>query len=147
MLDQKLGLYLRHSANRFNTTRVFAGMRRPSGIMACTPALQDLREARAMPLARLWREHLEAGCPSELQGVQIAGSDVVALDAEVTAYVSAVVTQTCRNTDQRVSQRLEEIRIALEQTLTHAREPVAGYCTRLNCLVSPALSRLQTKPN
>ena len=100
-----------------------------------------------MPLARLWREHLEAGCPSELKGVEIAGSDVVALDAEVTAYVSAVVTRTCRNTDQRVSRRLEEIRAALEQTLTDPREPVAGYCTRLNGLVSAALRRLQAQPN
>src|SRR5262245_59768456 len=100
-----------------------------------------------MPLARLWREHLEAGCPSELQGVEIAGSDVVALDAEVTAYVSAVVTQTCINTDERVSRRLEEIRRALEQTRSHAPEPVANYCTRLNGLVSAALTRLRDKPN
>ena len=100
-----------------------------------------------MPLARLWREHLEAGCPSELQGVEIAGSDVVALDAEVTAYVSAVVTQTCRNTDERVSRRLEEIHEALEQTLTHAPEPVANYCARLDVLIGAALVRLRAKPS
>ena len=100
-----------------------------------------------MPLARLWREHLEAGCPNELQGLEIAGSDVVALDAEVTAYVSAVVMATCGNTDERVSHRLEEIRAALEQTLTHAPGHVASYCTRLNCLVSAALTQLQGKPN
>ena len=28
-----------------------------------------------MQLARLWREHLAAGCPRELAGVEIAGSD------------------------------------------------------------------------
>jgi hypothetical protein len=86
--------------------------------------------------------HLEAGCPSGLQGVEIAGSDVVALDAEVTAYVSAVVTQTCVNTDQRVSRRLEEIHAALEQMLAHAPGPVASYCSRLDCLVTAALIRL-----
>ena len=100
-----------------------------------------------MLLARLWREHLEAGCPSELQGVEIAGSDVVALDAEVTAYVSAVVTQTCINADQRVSRRLEEIHAALEQRLAHSPEPLASYCTRLDCLVSAALTRLRPKPS
>ncbi len=100
-----------------------------------------------MPLARLWREHLEAGCPSGLQGVEFAGSDVVALDAEVTAYVSAVVTQTCMNTDERVSRRLEEIHAALEQTLTSASPPVASYCARLDCLVSAALVRLRAKPH
>jgi len=103
-------------------------------------------ESYSMPLAHLWREHLEAGCPSGLQGVEIAGSDVVALDAEVTAYVSAVVTQTCINTDERVSRRLEEIHTALEQKLAHAPEPVASYCTRLDCLVSAALTRLRTNP-
>ena len=100
-----------------------------------------------MPLARLWREHLEAGCPSELQGVELAGSDVVALDAEVTAYVSAVVTRTCPNTDERVSRRLEEIHRALEQASTYAPAPVATYCARLNGLIGAALVRLGTKPN
>jgi len=99
-----------------------------------------------MPLARLWREHLEAGCPSELEGVEIAGSCVVALDAEVTAYVSAVITRTCGNTDEQVVRRLEEIHEALEQTLTHAPEPVASYCARLNCLVSAALGRVRATP-
>jgi hypothetical protein len=61
--------------------------------------------------------------------------------------VSAVVTHTCSNTDEQVSRRLEEIRRALEETLTHAPEPVADYCTRLNGLVSAALTRLQGKPN
>ncbi len=98
-----------------------------------------------MPLARLWREHLEAGCPSALQGVEIAGSDVVALDAEVTAYVSAVVTQTCINTDERVSRRLEEIHAALEQTRIDAPEPLASYCARLIGLVNAALTRLRAK--
>ena len=101
--------------------------------------------SRAMSLARLWREHLEAGCPSELQGVEIAGSDVVALDAEVTAYVSAVVTQTCLNTDERVSRRLEEIHEALAQTLVDAPAPVANYCARLNGLIGAALVRLRTR--
>jgi len=98
-----------------------------------------------MPLVRLWREHLEAGSPNGLQGVEIAGSDVVALDAEVTAYVSAVVTQTCINTDDRVSRRLEEIHAALERMLIQAPEPVASYCIRLDRLISAALTRLRAK--
>ena len=28
-----------------------------------------------MQLARLWREHLAAGCPTEVAGVEIAGSE------------------------------------------------------------------------
>jgi len=102
---------------------------------------------QSMPLARLWREHLEAGCPSDLQGVEIAGSDVVALDAEVTAYVSAVVTRTCLNTDERVSRRLEEIHRALEQASAHAPAPVATYCARLDGLIGAALVRLGAKTN
>jgi hypothetical protein len=91
-----------------------------------------------MQLAHLWREHLEAGCPSELKGVEIAGSDVVTLDAEVTACVSAVIMRT-GNTDERVCRRLQEIHEALERTLACAGEPVAGYCERLSRLVNAAL--------
>src|SRR4051812_42784293 len=47
-----------------------------------------------MALSRLWREHLEAGCPRELTGVEIAGTDARALDAEITACVSALLTRT-----------------------------------------------------
>jgi hypothetical protein len=91
-----------------------------------------------MQLADLWREHLEAGCPGELKGVEIAGSDVVTLDAEVTAYVSAVIMRTA-DTDERVCRRLHEIHEALERTLADAGKPVAGYCERLNRLVNAAL--------
>jgi hypothetical protein len=34
-----------------------------------------------------------------------------------------------------------------EQTLEHAPEPVASYCTRLDCLVTAALTRLRPKPS
>ena len=44
-----------------------------------------------MQLARLWREHLAAGCPTEVAGVEIAGSDARALDAEITACASALI--------------------------------------------------------
>jgi hypothetical protein len=100
---------------------------------------------RHMPLATLWREHLEAGCPSGVQGVEIAGSDLVALDAEVTAYVSGVVTHTCINTDDRITRRLEEIQAALGQPLAHAPQSEVSYCSRLNGLVSAALTRLRAK--
>jgi hypothetical protein len=91
-----------------------------------------------MQLARLWREHLAAGCPRELAGVEIAGSDARALDAEITACVSALI---CRSmtVDGRIERRLAEIQDALATKQVQAEEPVAGYCARLNRLVSAML--------
>ncbi|MGH9468087.1 MAG: hypothetical protein ACRD1Y_12115, partial [Terriglobales bacterium] len=68
--------------------------------------------AYCMQLARLWREHLAAGCPRELSGVEIAGSDARTLDAEITACVSALI---CRSmtVDERIERRLADIREAL----------------------------------
>jgi hypothetical protein len=90
-----------------------------------------------MQLTRLWREHLEAGCPSELQGVEIAGSNAIALDAEITACVSVLIIQP-RTADVRIERRLEEIRAALEAAADRS-EGVAEYCGRLNRLISAAL--------
>lgn len=91
-----------------------------------------------MQLARLWREHLAAGCPSELTGVQIAGSDARELDAEITSCASALI---CRATtlDGRMERRLQEISVALRDKQSRAEEPVAAYCARLNRLVSAVL--------
>jgi len=91
-----------------------------------------------MQLARIWREHLAAGCPSELVGVEIAGSDARELDAEITACASALI---CRATtvDGRMERRLTEIRSALATKQTGAQEPVAAYYARLNELVSALL--------
>jgi hypothetical protein len=91
-----------------------------------------------MQLARLWREHLEAGCPSELAGVQIAGTDARALDAEITACVSALLTRSIR-VDGRIERRLTEISSALSDKQSEAVPPVAAYCERLNRLVSAVL--------
>lgn len=91
-----------------------------------------------MQLARLWREHLAAGCPNELTGVEIAGTDARALDAEITACVSAVLTRTI-TVDGRIERRLCEIRSALVNKQAAANEPVAQYCQRLNQLVSAVL--------
>ena len=91
-----------------------------------------------MQLARLWREHLAAGCPGELAGVEIAGSDARALDAEITACVSALICQSMQ-VDERIERRLTEIRDALASKQVEAPEPVAGYCARLNRLVSTLL--------
>jgi hypothetical protein len=92
-----------------------------------------------MQLARLWREHLAAGCPRELSGVEIAGSDARALDAEITACVSALL---CRSltVDSRIERRLTEISDALKDKQAGADEPVATYYARLNQLVSAVLS-------
>jgi len=91
-----------------------------------------------MQLARLWREHLAAGCPSELVGVEIAGSDARALDAEITACASALICRAVK-VDGRMERRLNEISSALADKQAHAEEPVATYCARLNELVSAVL--------
>src|SRR5215831_1623086 len=85
-----------------------------------------------MPLSRLWREHLEAGCPSELAGVEIAGTEVRTLDAEITACVSAILTRSI-TVDGRIERRLAEISTALsDKRVESADTPVAQYCERLN---------------
>jgi hypothetical protein len=94
-----------------------------------------------MQLARLWREHLAAGCPTEVAGVEIAGSDARSLDAEITSCASALI---CRRmtVDGRMERRLTEIRTALTEKLGEPEngEPVvAAYYARLNELVSAVL--------
>jgi hypothetical protein len=91
-----------------------------------------------MQLARLWREHLAAGCPDELAGVELAGSDVRALDAEITACASALICKAMR-VDSRIERRLTEISTALVSKQAQADEPVAAYYARLNELVSAVL--------
>jgi hypothetical protein len=95
-----------------------------------------------MQLARLWRQHLAAGCPSELAGVEIAGTDARALDAEITSCVSALLTRTLR-VDERIERRLTEVSAELtrrQREAHEAGEPVAAYCARLNALVSAVLT-------
>lgn len=91
-----------------------------------------------MQLSRLWREHLEAGCPRELSGVEIAGTDARALDAEITACVSAVLTRRL-TLDRRMEHRLTEVSLELARQQATAQPPVAEYCARLNQLVSAVL--------
>jgi hypothetical protein len=100
-----------------------------------------------MQLARLWREHIAAGCPTELTGVEIAGSDARVLDAEITACASALI---CRRmtVDSRMERRLTEISTALADKLARygqADTPVAAaYYARLNELVSAVLVESQS---
>jgi hypothetical protein len=96
-----------------------------------------------MQLARLWREHLALGCPTELAGVQIAGSDARVLDAEITACASAMI---CRSmtVDSRMERRLSEISAALADKQTDTRDPAAAYYARLNELVSAVLVASRT---
>lgn len=92
-----------------------------------------------MQLSRLWQEHLKAGCPRELAGVEIAGTDARALDAEITACVSALLTRKM-TVDGRIERRLTEIRTALNDKQADSQTPpVAQYCARLNQLVSAVL--------
>jgi hypothetical protein len=93
-----------------------------------------------MQLARLWREHLAAGCPRELAGVEIAGSDARTLDAEITACVSALLGRAL-TVDGRIERRLTEISVALTDKQAEAdKQPVAAYYARLNQLVSAVLT-------
>jgi hypothetical protein len=91
-----------------------------------------------MPLSRLWREHLQAGCPRELAGVEIAGTEARELDAEISACVSAVLSRSI-TVDDRIERRLAEISTALRDKRAEAEEPVAQYCDRLNKLVRAVL--------
>jgi hypothetical protein len=92
-----------------------------------------------MQLARLWRQHLEAGYPRELTGVEIAGTDARTLDAEITSCVSALLTHTM-TVDDRIERRLTEISSALANKQAAADAPVAEFCQRLNGLVSAVLT-------
>lgn len=91
-----------------------------------------------MELRRLWREHMAAGCPRELAGVEIAGIDARVLDAEIASCACAVI---CRATtlDSRMERRLNDIRDALRDKQAEAEQPVAAYCARLNELVGAVL--------
>ena len=96
-----------------------------------------------MALARLWREHLRAGCPREIAGLEIAGTDARELDAEITACVSALLSRTLR-VDPRIERRLNEVRAELARRQTESEPPVAAYCARLNELVSAVLTESKT---
>jgi hypothetical protein len=96
-----------------------------------------------MQLARLWREHLAAGCPRELSGVEIAGTDARELDAEITACVCALLTHTLM-VDGRIERRLVEVSAELARRESSSAPPVAQYCARLNQLVSAVLTESKT---
>ncbi len=87
---------------------------------------------------------MAAGCPTELEGVEIAGSNARALDAEITACASALI---CRRmtVDGRMERRLTEIQLALAGRQADAEKPaVAAYFARLNELVSAVLVESHT---
>ena len=90
-----------------------------------------------MQLSQMWREHLQAGCPPEMRGLNIAGTAARELDAEITACVSACVTHSLKM-DSRIERRLHDISHALEHVDSVSPE-VAAYCSRLNKLVSAVL--------
>jgi hypothetical protein len=90
-----------------------------------------------MQLSQMWREHLQAGCPPEMRGMNIAGTAAGALDAEITACVSACVSHSLKM-DTRIERRLHDISNALEHMKPITPE-VAAYCSRLNRLVGAVL--------
>ena len=90
-----------------------------------------------MQLSQMWREHLQAGCPPEMRGLNIAGTAARELDAEITACVSASLTHSLKM-DSRIERRLHDIAHALEH-VEPASPEVAAYCSRLNKLVSAVL--------
>ena len=91
-----------------------------------------------MQLSQMWREHLQAGCPPELRGLNIAGTAARELDAEITACVSASLTQSLKM-DSRIERRLHDIAQALESFQDQGPPEVVAYCNRLNKLVSAVL--------
>jgi hypothetical protein len=132
----------RRSGGKTPTTN--RAQRGPAG--QCNVAAGVVRRAsrsntltQQMQLGSIWREHLAAGCPSELAGVEIAGSDARTLDAEINACVSALI---CRSmiVDERIERRLTEISTALVGKQTEGNQQVATYCARLNRLVSAVLT-------
>jgi hypothetical protein len=99
----------------------------------------------AIELSRIWLEHLAAGCPRGVEGVEIAGSNAQALDAEITACLSALVCR-CLTVDERIARRLTEISCALAERQADTDEEVAAYCARLNKLVSAILTEPRAGP-
>lgn len=95
-----------------------------------------------MGLMQLWSEHRDAGCPPELTGLRIAGTDAKALDAEITACVSACLSRSFRM-DQRVERRLTEVSAALTEVESSLQPEAAHYCARLNRLVGAVLVQNQ----
>jgi hypothetical protein len=103
-------------------------------------------EAKEMQLSQMWREHLKAGCPPEIRGLNIAGTAASALDAEITACVSACVAHSLKM-DSRIERRLHDIAHALEDFQGQSTPEVAAYCTRLNQLVSAVLVNAGPAPD
>ena len=91
-----------------------------------------------MQLSQMWREHPQAGCPAEMRAMNIAGTSMRELDAEITACVSACVTHSLKM-DSRIERRLHDIAHALEDFQGQGAPEVAAYCDRLNKLVSAVL--------
>ncbi len=98
-----------------------------------------------MQLSQMWREHLQAGFPPGVRELSIAGTAASALDAEITACVSACVTHQLRM-DSRIERRLHDIAHALEDVQGQSTPEVAAYCTRLNRLVSAVLVNAAPAP-
>src|SRR5262245_64367853 len=82
-----------------------------------------------MQLSQMWREHLQAGCPPEMRGMNIAGTAAGALDAEITACVSACVTHSLKM-DSRIERRLHDISYAVF-CLKKKKPDVEAYYDRL----------------
>src|SRR5688572_33017891 len=99
-----------------------------------------------MQLSQMWREHLQAGCPLEVRGLNIAGTQIGALDAEITACVSACVAHSLKM-DSRIERRLQDISHALEDVQIQSTPEIAAYCTRLNNLVSAVLVNAGPAPD
>ena len=75
-----------------------------------------------MQLARLWRQHKDAGCPSELVGVEIAGTEARALDEEISSCVCALLSHTLI-VDERIERRLVEVRADLTRRQARPSRP------------------------
>jgi hypothetical protein len=124
----------------------YAKLQGRSQQFAVISAAMSTGEAKEMQLSQMWREHLKAGRPPEILGLNIAGTEAHALDAEITAAVSACVTHQLKM-DARIERRLHDIAHALEDVQEQSTPEVAAYCTRLNKLVSAVLVNAAPAPN
>ncbi|GGV70696.1 hypothetical protein GCM10010277_81860 [Streptomyces longisporoflavus] len=85
-------------------------------------------------VSRLWKEHLQADFPAGLRGVELAGSDVVMLDADIAGCVSTWHSSN-GSLDARRHKILCQCITALDNVLPLLADPdELRYCRRLHQL-------------
>ncbi|MFD9542294.1 hypothetical protein [Streptomyces sp. NPDC060022] len=97
-------------------------------------------------VARLWQEHLGARFPAELRGAELAGADMVLLDADIAGCVSVWLNNGGALDTERLS-ILRDCIAALEQILSLLNEPAGlRYYQRLHQLALSVSTAEAPKP-